>query len=62
MPVNGGPGDGGPWGWRPLGMADPGDGDGGPWGWRTLELASRYRTLGYTRLQLYDTTREVKYL
>jgi len=36
------PGDGGPWGWRTmgmaslgmasLGMADPGDG--GPWGWR----------------------------
>jgi hypothetical protein len=31
-------GDGGPWGWRTLGMANSGDGgpgDGGPWGWRT---------------------------
>jgi hypothetical protein len=32
------PGDGGPWGWRPLGMADPGDG--GLWGWRTLGMAA----------------------
>jgi hypothetical protein len=35
MPVNGGS-----WGWRTLGMADPGDG--GPWGWRTWG----WRTLG----------------
>jgi hypothetical protein len=33
------PGDGGPWGWRTLGMAVPGDG--GPWGWgRTLGMAA----------------------
>jgi hypothetical protein len=32
------PGDGGPWGWRTLGMAAPGDG--GPWGWQTLGMAA----------------------
>jgi hypothetical protein len=36
------PGDGGPWGWRTLGMADSGDGE--PWGWRPLGIADRNRS------------------
>jgi hypothetical protein len=31
------PGDGGPWGWRTLGIATPGDS--GPWRWRSSGMA-----------------------
>lgn len=48
-PGDGGPGNGGPWRWRTLGMADPGNG--GPWGWRT----------GTESVCVRDRPEEVKY-
>jgi hypothetical protein len=54
------PGDGGPWGWPTLGMAAPGDGQ--PWGWRTGTVYTpSYNSLKKAFEENYYKAKELKW-